>query len=94
MVRLPDAGAPLAKDNRFILEADSQDQTGLDPYKSLLALVADVLDSAADGNDSFVSIGTTRNKSAFTIMVQIAGRRHSLYAENLGALSDQAQTLL
>jgi len=94
MVRLPDAGAPLAQDNRKALDIEIETKQGLQIYKPLLALVADVLDSAAGGNDSFVSIGTTRNHSAFTIMVQIAGRRHNLYAENLAALSDQAQTLL
>jgi len=94
MVRLPDAGEPLAKNNRSSLASIEKDPKEITAYLSLLALVADVLDSAADGADSFVSIGTTRNKSAFTIMVQIAGRRHNLYAENLRALSDQAQTLL
>jgi len=94
MVRLPDAGAPLAKDNGAVLQTAGHTKEGLIEYQPLLALVADVLDSAADGNDSFVSIGTTRNHSAFTIMVQIAGRRHNLYAENLRALSEQAQTLL
>ena len=94
MVKLPDQGKPLGLHNRLDLDADLGGLKKDSPYYPLLALVCDILDSASSGADSFVSIGTTRNKSAITLLIQLAGKRHSVYAPDLRGLSEESRSLL
>jgi len=84
----------LPTNNRATLDSDLDWSHTDTAYKPLLQVIADVLDSAASGNDSFLSIGTTRDKSSVCLMVQIAGSRDTVYSTCLRDLDEQAQSLL
>jgi len=94
MVKIPDDGKPITLHNRRDLDADIGGLKKDSPYYPFLAVLCDILDSAGSGADSFVSVGTTRNKSALTILVQLGGKRVNLYAPDLRALASECRTLL
>jgi len=81
-------------DNRQTLEMDMEWSHANTPYKNLLKVIADIVDSAVSGHDSFLSIGTTRDHSSIVLMVQLAGSRDTVYADTLRTLDEQAQSLL
>jgi len=81
-------------DNRKTLDQDLEWSHANTPYKTLLQVIADIVDSAVSGNDSFLSIGTTRDKSSICLMVQVAGARDTVYADTLRTLDEHAQSLL
>jgi len=84
----------LPTNNREVLEMDLDWAHKDTAYKPLLQVIADVLDSAASGCDSFLSIGATRDKSSVCLMVQIDGSRDTVYSTCLRDMDEQAQTLL
>lgn len=94
MVKLNPQKEALKQDNRSTLEQDLDWSVANTAYKNLLRVLADIVDSAADGRDSFCSIGTTRDKSAITLMVQVDGQRQSLYAADLRQLDEFCESLL
>jgi len=84
----------LPTDNRKTLDMDMEWAHENTPYKALLQVISDILDSAASGGDSFLSIGATRDKHSFCLMVQVDGSRATVYAASLRNMDEQAQTLL
>jgi len=94
MVKLNPKKEALDAKNRATLEMDLEWSQANTPYKSLLCVIADIADSAASGSDSFLSIGTTRDGSAITLMVQVDGQRQSLYAADLRQLDEFCESLL
>jgi len=94
MVKLNPKKEALNADNRQKLEMDLEWSQPNTPYKNLLRVVSDVIDNAASGGDSFVSIGTTRDKGSITLMVQVDGQRQSLYALDLRQLDEFCESLL
>jgi len=94
VVKLNAKKEALPKDNRAILESDLEWAHANTPYKCLLQVIADILDSAASGGDSFLSIGATRDKHSFCLMVQVDGSRETVYSDSLRSMDEQAQTLL
>jgi len=94
MVKLNPKKEALDAKNRATLEMDLEWSQPNTPYKDLLRVIADVIDSAASGGDSFVFIGTTRDKGSITLMVQVEGQRQSLYALDLRQLDEHCESLL
>jgi hypothetical protein len=94
MVKLNPKKDALAAENRMHLEMDMEWSHQDTAYRKLLCVIADVLDSAALGHDSFVAIGTTRDKSSITMMVQVEGQRQSLYDVDLRHLDEACESLL
>jgi len=94
MVKLNPRKEALVADNRTDLEMDLEWANKDTPYRNLLSVISDVIDSACAGHDSFVSIGTTRDKSSVTIMVQVEGQRQSLYGLSLREIDEACESLL
>jgi len=94
VVRLKNKTDKLVASNRATLEQDLEWSNANTPYKALLQVVADILDNAIGGGDSFVSIGLTTDKASICFMVQLEGQRDRVYALDLRTLDEQAQSLL
>jgi len=94
VVKLNPKKEALDAENRATLEMDLEWAHKDTAYRNLLCVIADICDSAASGSDSFLSIGTTRDKSAITLMVQVEGQRQSLYDVTLRGLDELCETLL
>jgi len=94
VVRLKQKTDKLAAQNRALLDQDLEWAHANTPYKALLQVIADILDNAVNGGDSFVSIGLTTDKASVCFMVQLEGQRDRLYALDLRTLDEQAQSLL
>lgn len=94
MVKLNPKKEALLAENRAMLEMDLEWANKDTPYRNLLCIIADVLDSACSGGDSFMSIGTTRDRTSVTIMVQVDGQRQSLYDLSLRGLDEACESLL
>lgn len=82
---------PVAESQVPDLIKDKDFQQGL---ASLVLLIAQVLDDAAKGNNTYLSIGTTRDKGSMTIAVHQDGVPQSVFADNLEDLFAELKTLL
>lgn len=57
------------------------------PYWPLLQVLADVIDNAGAGGQTFAVLGTTRARTAASLAVTLEGEKATHYAANLADLS-------
>lgn len=83
MVKLKTKTQSLQTKNRADFEANIK-MLGPDAeYTAMLQVIADVLDLAAQGQDAFVTIGSTRDKSSVTFTIAVEGERNTYYDVDL-----------
>lgn len=63
-------------------------------YHHLLYLLADMFDSIAVGQDWYIIVGATKDKSAFSLTVVHGQDRQSVYAPNLGELAAKTKAFV
>jgi len=61
---------------------------------NLLLVIADVLDYAADGHNSYITIGTNRDKSAFLLSIKQDGHGAYVSATSIAELSAACSSVL
>jgi len=85
---------PLSKANAERLVSDVSDDIGNSLYYPLMQLIAEAFDAIADGEDVYIILGATSNKSAFVCTVKQDGSPTSVYGPSLTDLSLAVQNLL
>lgn len=63
-------------------------------YYWLVALVADMFDMIATGEQIYMTIGSTKDRSAYTLTVRTEGEPVTLYGVSLRELVSKCQSLL
>lgn len=63
-------------------------------YTGLLLLLADVIDEAVKGSNSYMTIGVTRDKSAIIATITVDGSKIYASGATLAEVSDKATGLL
>lgn len=69
---------PLVTDNLAAVERVTKAGTKLEPYYGLVAILADVVDTAARGDECYLTFGLSRNRDQIMLTVHIG--RDALYA--------------
>lgn len=82
-------------DNTNLLWVSKQDVADLAPrVMDLVVLVADVCDTAVDGEDVWISIGITRKRDALVLSTHVGKTSLSVFAEDLETLLTKVGDLL
>ena len=84
----------LSRENDTSVVADSSQQLADTRYYPLIQLVAEMFDNIAVGEDMFMIVGATRNRSSFVVTVKHDGDSTSVYGSSLAALALACQDLL
>lgn len=84
----------LVAESEAELDAQIQSKRFDAVYLPLVRLVAQACDDAANGAGTWVSIGTTRDKSALTLTVHTDDGPLSCYSGTLAGLAMEANELL
>lgn len=85
---------PLKANQSQLLQKWADEPLTGTPYYMLLALIADVLDTALVKGDTYMILGTTKDKTALTITVVQGSDRGHVYAVDLNELAAGAESLL
>jgi len=64
------------------------------PYWTLLLAIADALDTAVSGNNTYCIIGTTKDTTALSMTVVQGDARDAVYADTLVEMSDKASQFI
>lgn len=84
----------LSKANEDRLLSDDRHIIGDTSYYELLQLVAQMFDNIADGEDMYMILGATSNKTSFVLTVKHNGTPTSIYAQSLVELGLASKDLL
>ena len=87
-------GFVLNPNNLEHLQSRLKTSKAMDNYCDFLALVAQALDLAISGEDIFLTIGITRDKSGLLMTITWDGDKTFLVAGSLASLSDEARAYL
>lgn len=63
-------------------------------YFPLLLLMADVIDDAVKGSNTYITLGVTRDKSAIILTVNVGGSKVYASGATLAELADRVNDLL
>jgi len=64
------------------------------PYSGLIRLIADVLDNAIGGNNTYMTIGATKDKAAIIVTVSVEGNKMYVNGSSLVEISAGANELV
>jgi len=81
----------LNANNVEALAARSEGKQPLSAYSGLLELAANVCDHAVSGEDIYMTIGMTRDRSGLLLVITWDGDKSFLAAGSLAGLSDEAR---
>lgn len=94
MVRFNNPESKLEPKNEVAVQQEVKTFGKGQTYTNLLLLIADVLDYAVEGHDSYMTIGQTRDKTALLLSVHQDGKHAYVSGTSLAGLSEAAGTLL
>lgn len=93
-MRRPSNNTELATDALGQLHQDVKQELGNTRFFNILRAVLSTLDLAGAGHDIYLTVGTTRNKSAFVISVTWDGDKFSVYGNSAAELALKLEDLL
>lgn len=82
-----DPGKPLPKENLAAIQKAAKLQLAETPYYDLLRLIGEMYNMIAADSDSYLIIGTTKDRSAMCITVYLNGGRDSVYGKSIEEVS-------
>lgn len=93
-MKQPEVSEELSAENLETFRKQAKSNSSLSQYHGLVALLADVADTAIGGMDCYATFGLSRDRS--TILCTITIGRQKLYAggKSLSELSQAAESLL
>jgi len=77
----------LVKDNAAVLITYEGSLLKDTPYYGMLTLIAEMFDMIAQGENAYMVIGSTSNKSAFSVTLNAVGGKDARYAASLEQLA-------
>jgi len=94
MLKLEGTNGKLPNNNRTTVEDVAKSFGKNVDYLDILRVIADVLDFAVDGHDSYLTIGTNKGKDNCLMTIKQDGHAAYVSALDLRGLSEACRTVL
>ena len=94
MLKLDKSSGSLDANNRSHVEAVCKTFGKDQSFTDLLRVVADVIDYAVSGHDSYLTIGTNKANDALLLTIKQDGHRAYVSALDLAGLSEACKSVL
>jgi hypothetical protein len=84
----------LNANNELDFQTDVGSKAGLETYAPILQLIAQVTDACANGENVWLSVGATKNRTSLCLTLHLPEGPTAVFAATLRDLANQARTLL
>jgi len=94
VLKLDNSSEKLASNNRIHVESVIKTFGKDQAFTDFLRVIADVLDYACDGHDSYLTLGTNKANDAILLTIKQEGKRAYVSALDLAGLSEACKSVL